>query len=79
MFNHWPSGFERSPSGAPGGGLLIVGMHVQRTNNVTRIARMIGCRIDTPLAWASAPMPKGSTAAPPPPKAAAKPMAETCK
>ena len=36
--------------------------------------RMNGCSTLTPLDWAMAPTAKGSTAAPPPPNAAAKPI-----
>lgn len=44
-----------------------------------RNARMIGWRTWTPLACAMAPTANGRTAAPPPPNAAAKPMALTCR
>lgn len=43
------------------------------------IARIIGCNVLTPLAWAIAPTMKGKIAPPEPPSAVPNPMLPTCK
>lgn len=57
--------------------LSSLGRHIQRIKIVTSIVRMTGGRTETPLACASAPIPKGRIAAPPPLNATANPMAGT--
>lgn len=59
--------------------LLFLGKPNQSNKINTKSARIIGCKTCTPLACANAPTAKGKIAPPLPPKAAAKPMADTCK
>ncbi len=58
---------------------LILGIPIAHSNVTSAsIDTITGCNTCTPALWAMAPTPKGKTAAPPPPNAAAKPMAGTC-
>lgn len=59
--------------------LGIPGRQFQRSNIAPESAMVNGIRTRTPLACASTPTINGRTAAPQPPKAAANPMALTCK
>lgn len=59
--------------------LSSLGKQNQSSSSTAKTARMMGCKTPTPFAWTSEPIANGKTAAPPPPKAAAKAIADTCR